>query len=194
MKEKDKEELEEMDEDIIDEEILDADYEKIDDPKENDTYSEVEEKTDNNSENDNEEINELTNQLLRLQADFSNYKKRMDKEKEGFIDLGIKKLVLDILPVIDNLERALSSIEEHAKDDEIFKGLGLIDDQFLKVLEKHKITEIKAKGEKFDPNLHHAVAIVESEDVDSDIIVDVLQKGYQMEDYIIRPSMVRVSK
>lgn len=193
MKENDNKEFENE----IDEEILDADYEQV---EESDEEKEKKSNKDTNVDkviedsDDLVESEELKNQLIRLQADFSNYKKRMEKEREGYIDLGVKKLALDILPVIDNLERALKSIEEYANDDEIFKGINLIDDQLLKVLAKNNITEIKANGEKFDPNLHHAVAMVDSEDLESDMIVDVLQKGYQINESVLRPSMVRVSK
>lgn len=193
MKENDNKEFENE----IDEEILDADYEQV---EESDEEKEKKSNKDTNVDeviedsDDLVESEELRNQLIRLQADFSNYKKRMEKEREGYIDLGVKKLALDILPVIDNLERALKSIEEYANDDEIFKGINLIDDQLLEVLAKNNITEIKANGEKFDPNLHHAVAMVDSEDLESDMIVDVLQKGYQINESVLRPSMVRVSK
>lgn len=193
MKENDNKEFENE----IDEEILDADYEQV---EESDEEKEKKSNKDTNVDeviedsDDLVESEELKNQLIRLQADFSNYKKRMEKEREGYIDLGVKKLALDILPVIDNLERALKSIEEYANDDEIFKGINLIDDQLLEVLSKNNITEIKANGEKFDPNLHHAVAMVDSEDLESDMIVDVLQKGYQINESVLRPSMVRVSK
>lgn len=193
MKENDNKEFENE----IDEEILDADYEQV---EESDEEKEKKSNKDTNVDeviedsDDLVESEELRNQLIRLQADFSNYKKRMEKEREGYIDLGVKKLALDILPVIDNLERALKSIEEYANDDEIFKGINLIDDQLLEVLSKNNITEIKANGEKFDPNLHHAVAMVDSEDLESDMIVDVLQKGYQINESVLRPSMVRVSK
>lgn len=193
MKENDNKEFENE----IDEEILDADYEQVEESdEENEKKSNKDTNVDEVIEDSDDlvESEELKNQLIRLQADFSNYKKRMEKEREGYIDLGVKKLALDILPVIDNLERALKSIEEYANDDGIFKGINLIDDQLLEVLAKNNITEIKANGEKFDPNLHHAVAMVDSEDLESDMIVDVLQKGYQINESVLRPSMVRVSK
>ena len=116
MKENDNKEFENE----IDEEILDADYEQV---EESDEEKEKKSNKDTNVDeviedsDDLVESEELRNQLIRLQADFSNYKKRMEKEREGYIDLGVKKLALDILPVIDNLERALKSIEEYANDD-----------------------------------------------------------------------------
>ncbi len=187
MKEKDKEVFEEN------KEILDADFEKV---EESDTDQPTEEAYEKKEEvlEEVDEKEEYKNQLIRLQADFSNYKKRVEKEKEDYIDLGVKKLALEILPVIDNLERALDSISQYAKDEEIFKGISLIDDQFLEVLSKNKITEIEAQGQKFDPSQHHAVAVVDSEDGQEDIVIDVLQKGYQIKDQVLRPAMVRVSK
>lgn len=146
------------------------------------------------NDDSNDEIENLKTQLIRLQADFSNYKKRVEKEKESWIELGVRKLATDILPVLDNLERALNSIEEHGSTEETWKGISLIDDQMLAVLEKNKITMIEAEGEKFDHNFHHAVATEEVEGVDPDTVIDVLQNGFKINDTVIRPSMVRVSK
>lgn len=188
MEEKDKKNFEE---DL--DEILDAEYETVDDDEE----EVVEEETEEVKESDeslSEENLELKNQLLRLQADFSNYKRRIEKDKAGYLQLGTCKLANDLFPVIDNLERALANIEEYYKDDEVFKGITLIDDQLIEVLKKHDIVEIKAKGEKFDPNYHHAVAVVETDEVEPDTVVDVLQKGYKINETVLRPSMVRVSK
>ncbi|MDO5028317.1 MAG: nucleotide exchange factor GrpE [Bacillota bacterium] len=180
-----KDDLEDIQEDLEDQgEVLDQDGDKD---------QEVEEE-DQSSEDKPNDLNDYKNQLLRLQADFSNYKKRVEKEKQGYIELGVKKLAIDLLPVLDNLERALKSIEDHGGDTEIFKGINMIDDQIVEVLKKHSIVEIQAEGEKFDPNLHHAVAVVEADHMDEDMVVDVFQKGYQINESVIRPSMVRVSK
>lgn len=141
-----------------------------------------------------DEAEALKNQLIRLQADFSNYKKRVEKEKESWIELGIRKLATDILPVLDNLERALGSIEEHGSTEETWKGISLIDDQLIAVLEKNKITKIDAEGQMFDHNFHHAVATEEVEGKETNTVIDVLQKGYKINDAVIRPAMVRVAK
>ncbi len=190
--------MQERDEKKVDdlEEIEDADYVVLEKDS-NDLEEDVKE-SDGLEEDVNEskdlEVEELKNQLVRLSADFANYKKRTEKEKKEYIELGVRKLALDLLPVLDNLERALNSIEEFAKDDEIFKGITIIDDQILEVLKKNGIEVIEAKGKKFDPNLHHAVALVETEEGESDEVVDVLQKGFKINDIVIRPSMVTVSK
>lgn len=189
MQEKDEKKVEDL------EEIEDAEYEVLE--KESETQKEdleeknvdyVEEET---TENESEE---LRNQLVRLSADFANYKKRIEKEKKEYLELGVRKLALDLLPVMDNLERALKSIEEFAKDDEIFKGITIIDDQILEVFKKNGIEVIETEGMKFDPNLHHAVAVVEVENGEPDEIVEVLQKGFKINETVIRPSMVTVSK
>lgn len=189
MQERDEKKFNDLDE------IEDADYEVVENGTQESENSEVEEALEEDSQaNLNEEYEDLKNQLLRLSADFSNYKKRVDKERKEYIDLGVKKLALDLLPVLDNLERALNSIEEFAKDNEIFKGIIIIDDQIIEVLKKNGIEEIQAKGKKFDHNLHHAVALVEAENMESDMVVEVLQKGFKIKESVIRPSMVTVSK
>ena len=113
MQERDEKRVEDL------EDIEDADYVVLEKGSEN---LEEEVKEDNDSE-----VEELKNQLVRLSADFANYKKRIEKEKKEYIELGVRKLALDMLPVLDNLELALNSIEEFAKDDEIFKGITIID-------------------------------------------------------------------
>lgn len=188
MEDKDKKKFE----DDLDE-ILDAEYEEVGEDEE--VSAKENEKKDTAEESkETDDYEELKNQLLRLQADFTNYKRRTEKDRAGYLELGVSKLANDLFPVIDNLERALLNIEEYYGDDEVFKGITLIDDQLMEVLEKHDIEEIKAAGEKFDPNFHHAVAVVETDEVEPDVVVDVLQKGYKINDTVLRPSMVRVSK
>lgn len=188
MQEKDLNKEQEYDEDgnlVIEgepvEELKDPEVEKIEEEKP--TVDENEEK-----------LLDLKNQMVRLQADFSNYKKRVEREKEGYVELGIKKLAAEILPVLDNLERAIKSIEDQGLADETLNGISMIDDQLIEVLRKNHVEEIKAEGEKFDHNFHHAVATVKVEGMEEGYVVDVLQRGYKMNDYIIRPSMVRVSE
>lgn len=189
--------VQDRDEKIVDDldQIDDAEYEVLEKESEG-SAKDLEENendviTEDSSDSENEE---LRNQLVRLSADFANYKKRIEKEKKEYIELGVRKLAFDLLPVMDNLERALKSIEEFAKDDEIFKGINIIDDQILEVFKKNGIETIDAMGEKFDPNLHHAVAVIETEDGEGDEVVEVLQKGFKINDTVLRPSMVAVSK
>lgn len=139
------------------------------------------------------ESEELNSQLLRLQADFVNYRNRMNKEKEKSIAYGTEIIVSELLPVIDNFNRALEA-EEATKEDSFYKGIKLIEKQLMEVLEKNSVTEIEALGAEFDPNYHHAVVMEESDEHDSNIVIEVLQKGYLLKDKVIRPSMVKVSK
>jgi len=137
------------------------------------------------------EIEDLNNKIIRLQADFLNYKKRTENEKQESINYGIQVVISDILPIIDNFERALESAND--KEDNFYKGIEMIRNQLYDVLDKYNIKEIKALGEKFDPNIHHAISTVETND-ESGTVVEVYQKGYLMEDKVVRPSMVIVSK
>lgn len=139
-----------------------------------------------------DEINELNNRLMRLQADFINYKKRTDKEKESSILYGIESLVCEMLPVVDNFQRAMAS--EVDKEDNFYKGISLIEQQLVALLKNNSVEEIDSLGQNFDPNYHHAVIMEESETHDSGIVIEVLQKGYKLKDKVIRPSMVKVSK
>lgn len=138
------------------------------------------------------EKEEISNQYLRLQADFINYKNRVEKEKENLYSHASEDLLCTLLPVLDNFERALESVEN--TDDSFYKGMEMIYDQFDKALKEIGLEEINAIHEKFDPNYHHAALQEESEEYDEGIVLDVFQKGYIFKDKVIRPSMVKVSK
>ncbi|MCR3955415.1 MAG: nucleotide exchange factor GrpE [Gudongella sp.] len=137
------------------------------------------------------EIIDLNNKLTRLQADFQNFKRRTEKDRENSITYGIEAIILDLLPVIDNFQRAIAAQDE--KEDSFYKGISMIEKQFIDVLERNSVKEIEALGNEFDPNLHHAVSAVESEEEQGKVI-EVLQKGYLLKDKVIRPSMVVVAK
>lgn len=139
-----------------------------------------------------EELDEVNTRLLRLQADFVNFRKRTEKEKEGLVNYGIESIVCELLPILDNFERAMES--ETDKEDGFYQGIEMIQNQLINVLSNNGIKEIEALNKPFDPNYHHAVTIEESEDWAEGIILDVLQKGYMLNDKVIRPSMVRVAK
>lgn len=165
-------------------EIVDLDEETvIEDSNEN--ISEVLELKD-------KEIEELNGKLLRLQADFVNFRKRAEKEKESTIIYALECFVTDLLPVIDNFQRAIES--ESSKEDSFYQGIEMIYQQLFKVLKDNGVDEIKALGEDFDPNFHHAVFLEESKEYDSGKITEVLQNGYILKDKIIRPTMVKVAK
>ena len=129
---------------------------------------------------------------MRLMAEFQNFKKRAAKEKTDIHAYANEKIMNELLPVLDNFERAL---ETDASDAEAYaKGMSLIFEQMKTALEKSGLKEIEALGETFDPNLHNAVMMEDSEEHESGKVSKVLQKGYTLNDKVIRPSMVAVSK
>jgi molecular chaperone GrpE len=141
-----------------------------------------------------ENIKTLQDKLLYLQADFENFKKLKIKEKQEILMFGNEVLIRQLLPVLDNLERAL----EHVSKTEDFKGIEegveITLNEFLKVLEKSGVTRVDALGKKFDPNIHEALYQEERDDVEPDTIVSEFQKGYMLNGRLIRPSRVSVSK
>jgi molecular chaperone GrpE len=138
------------------------------------------------------EDEELNVRYLRLAADFQNYKKRVEKEKGDIYAYANEKLVVELLDVIDNFERAL----EHSKDncEGFAEGMSMIFKQFKGVLEKSGIEEMSALGELFDPNFHHAVMTENSVEYESGKVTLVLQKGYLLNKKVIRPAMVKVAE
>lgn len=141
---------------------------------------------------DEKKYKELEDRYLRLQADYSNFRRRSTEEKSRMHAMGMEKLALDILPVLDNFERAL--MVDDVEDENFYKGMEMIADQFRSELAKNDIVEIDALNQVFDPNLHHAVVMEEKEGVEENTVIDVLQKGYRLGERVIRPSMVKVSK
>lgn len=139
-----------------------------------------------------EEKKELTDKLLRLQADFSNYKKRAEKDRKNTINFAVEGFVSDLLPIIDNFQRAMESQED--KEDAFYKGVSLIYENLNSLLENNGVAEMDCLGEDFDPNKHHAVLMEEVEDSEEGKVLAVLQTGYTMKDKVIRPAMVKVSK
>lgn len=129
---------------------------------------------------------------MRLMAEFQNYKKRAAKEKTDTLQYANEKIVGDLLPVIDNFERALATETDDLEG--YAKGMQLIFEQFKKALENAGLEEIKAMDEDFDPNVHNAVMTDNIEDKDDGKITKVLQKGYKLRDKVVRPSMVAVNK
>lgn len=161
------------------------------------TTEEVENKeSDQNSSEEvenkvNSEIEELKNQLLRLQADFVNYKNRTEREKSNSIILANEGLILKLLPVLDNFNRAFAHVN---LEDDAVKGFVMIKDQFESILKSEMVEEIESDGATFDPNLHNAVMTESKEGVESGIVLETFEKGYKIKDKVIRPSMVKVSE
>lgn len=129
---------------------------------------------------------------LRLMADFQNYKRRVEKEKSDIYAFANEKIVLELLDVIDNFERALSHQGE--EDNVISEGMNMIYKQLKAVLEKSGLKEIEALGQEFDPNLHNAVMMEDSEEYEPGKVTLVMQKGYFLNKKVIRHTMVRVAK
>ncbi|MEA1906471.1 MAG: nucleotide exchange factor GrpE [Euryarchaeota archaeon] len=140
-----------------------------------------------------QELQQLTERLQRLQADFANYKKRTAKETIDSIEYANEELILSLLEVIDNFDRALDSVQQNNDVNAVKKGIEMIFQQLWAVLEKEDVVHIEAVGETFDPHLHETVAKVQS-DVASDTIVEELQRGYKYKSKVIRPCMVKVAE
>lgn len=139
-----------------------------------------------------EKYDELYDKYLRLLAEYENYKKRTQKEKDEMYGLGIAQAVSDMLPVLDNLDRALEALEESEKT-KFSEGVQMVSKQFLEILTKMGVTEIEAIDKPFDPEKHNAVMHVEDETKSENIIVEQFMKGYQYKDKVIRYSMVKVA-
>lgn len=134
-------------------------------------------------------------QLLRLKAEFDNYRKRMEKERQGLVEFGKQELVVKLLNILDSLDLALHSTkDEKNKAESIKEGVKLIHKQFKEILEKEGLKRLKVEGEKFDPNLHHAVEYQESDKHKDNEIIKEIRPGYLLHDRVIRPALVLVAK
>ncbi|MGX7348997.1 nucleotide exchange factor GrpE [Dolosicoccus paucivorans] len=142
-----------------------------------------------------EKNNNLEDQILRLQAEIQNIQRRNAKERQDAAKYRSQKLAGALLETIDNLERALALEVETEEAEAVKKGVQMAYDQFINAFNNENITVIDPVGEAFDPNYHQAVSTVaKEEDQESDIVVNVLQKGYLLEDRVIRPAMVIVAQ
>lgn len=143
-------------------------------------------------EETNPEIENLNNKLLRLQADYLNYKNRTEKEKLSTYGNAVADVIQDLLNIIDNLERALkidTPIDNSFKD-----GIQMIYEQLMGVLDKRGLKEIEALHKPFDHNVHYGVAFDAESDKEEGTIIEVFQKGYTVNNKVIRPSMVKIAK
>jgi len=139
-----------------------------------------------------EKIEELEDRVKRQMAEFENFRKRTDKEKTAMFETGARSVIEKILPVVDNFERGLATVPEEDKGTPFAGGMEMIYKQLLTELEKMEVKPIPAVGEEFDPNFHNAVMQVESEEYESGVIAQELQKGYTYRDSVVRHSMVAV--
>lgn len=136
------------------------------------------------------ESDEYLELLRRTMADFDNYRKRTNKEKESIYNEGTCDTVKEFLPVLDNLERAISY---ESVSDSLTKGVEMVYKQFNDILKKIGVEEIEAQGVEFDPDYHNAVMHIEDESLGSNVVVEVLQKGYKLKEKVLRHSVVKVA-
>lgn len=144
----------------------------------------------------NMELEETRERILRLHADFENYRKRMQKEKEEWYQYASAGVIEKLLPVVDNLERALESLKPHSEEvQSLFSGVRMTHAQFLETLGREGLAPIATIGELFDPNLHEAIMQVPKEDGQvENQVVEELRKGYRFKEKILRPALVKVAK
>ena len=139
------------------------------------------------------EIKAMNEKYLRLYAEFENYKKRVQKDKEELVKYANEKIIQELLPVIDNLESAL----EHSKNEAtagIVQGVENTLKELLRILGKCGLAPVEAVGRAFDPSIHHALSVAEREDVEENRVIEVFRKGYMFRDKVIRAPLVGVSK
>ena len=139
-----------------------------------------------------EKIDELEDRVKRQMAEFDNFRKRSEREKTAMFETGAKSVIEKILPVVDNFERGLAAIPEEEKGTPFAEGMEMIYKQLISELEKMEVKPIPAVGEEFNPDFHNAVMQVESEEYESGVIAQELQKGYTYRDSVVRHSMVAV--
>jgi molecular chaperone GrpE len=138
-------------------------------------------------------LEEMSQKNLRLQADYDNFRRRTREEQAASLKYKSQSLLEQLLPALDNFERALKTeaVNEQAKT--LIQGMEMVYRQLSDALKQEGLTEIPAVGEKFDPNLHQAVMQVEDSEYESNTVIEELQKGYMLKDRVIRPAMVKVN-
>jgi molecular chaperone GrpE len=138
-------------------------------------------------------LEEAENRYLRLRADFDNFRRRTNLEKEAAEKYRAQSLISDLLPAIDNFERALQMEPSNEQTKSLLQGMEMVYRSLLEALKKEGVEPIEAVGQPFDPHLHQAVMQANEEGVESNVVVEELQKGYKLKDRVIRPSMVKVN-
>ena len=171
----------------LEEVVVEDDLSQDNEVQENVAQEEV-----NQESQENEEIENLNNRLLRLQADYLNYKNRAEKEKTQTYNNAVADVINCLLPVVDNLERALEA--EASKENSLKEGIEMIYSQMMGILDKKGLKEIEALKKPFDHNFHYGVAFESDSEEEDGTIIEVFQKGYTVNDKVIRPSMVKICK
>jgi len=133
------------------------------------------------------------NKLKYLQADFENFQKRVNREMLDLVKYGNERLIVKLLNIIDDLERAIKSSKETDSKESLVEGIEMVLKELKEILKKEGLEEIESVGKNFDPNLHEAVAHVQTKDYSTNIIIEEIRKGYLLNGRLIRPSMVKVA-
>jgi len=143
-----------------------------------------------------EEVKKSRDRLLRLQADFENFRRRALAERRDIYQYGHENLVKDLLTTVDNLDRAIGHARESGGGDieSFLEGVALVQREFLGILSNHSVNEVEAMGKPFDPAVHEAMAQLPEASVEPNTVIDVLQKGYQLRERLLRPARVIVAK
>ncbi len=141
-----------------------------------------------------DERDQIKDQLLRTMADFQNFRKRVMDEKRQIEERANERFVLELLPVLDNFERGLAVMEKGGSIESLVDGVKAIDRQLRTVLEGQKVVRVPSVGQPFDPEVHEALAMVDSEEHEDGTVIDEIESGYKLGDRVIRPARVRVSK
>lgn len=139
-----------------------------------------------------EQIEDLNDRLKRQMAEFDNFRKRSEKEKTQMFDMGARTIIEKILPVVDNFERGLAAVPEEQKEDAFVVGMDKIYRQLMTELDGIGVKPIECVGQEFNPDFHNAVMQVESEELESGMVAEELQRGYMYKDTVVRHSMVSV--
>ena len=140
-------------------------------------------------------VKDYWEQMMRLRAEIENYRKRAARDVENAHKYGLKSFVEELLPVIDSMEMGLSAAAgENATLESIREGSELTHQMFIQVLQKQGLNEIDPRGEKFDPEQHQAISMIDDESAESNTVIDVMQKGFSLNDRLVRPAMVVVAK
>ena len=150
-------------------------------------------KQDKKEEAFKEKIDQLEDRVKRQMAEFENFRKRTEREKDAMFETGAKSVIEKILPVVDNFERGLATVSEDQAEDPFVDGMNRIYKQLLTELDNIGVKPIETVGCEFNPELHNAVMQVDSEEYESGVIVQELQKGYTYRDSVVRHSMVSVA-
>lgn len=139
------------------------------------------------------QLEDLNQKFLRVAADFENYKRRTNLERDDLLKYSNAKLVGELLPIVDNFQLALKNSSEQSEVQGFMKGMEMIYNQFMDILTQSGMSKIEAVGQPFDPNLHEAIMQVADDSVADDTVIEELRTGYKYKDKVLRASMVKVS-